>query len=306
MMIESFFRGTLLAVLLIVLLIDFGLRFCMRSTQERGVWKTANVWASIAFLCAWLALLWLTMSNIGFFSQRLMLVLTLLAPSLISGTAYMIAYQRAMRRVPLPVPPPRELSLVPEPLPAAAWSAILPPILIALAVWWLRVNGGAIEWDGVLPYPARMMSMTLVTVNLSGFLFGAFAFAYWYGAPRTLTGRRPALLGAVLSQWTICNGSLLLLVLSFPSPWSVRLPLLVATAIPIAIGVPSGVWSTTVLRQQGWPWPRPVFYYDASDAAIQNHRGLNMANPWSWVLSATFLGTLATQGWLIFWSWGVK
>jgi hypothetical protein len=164
-----------------------------------------------------------------------------LACGLISAVLYQWVYHRHAEAPTARALPPAELSLTQERVPALVWTALVPPVILMILLWWVTFHGSGLPWrDGWLgpPRPAAshrtfLLTMIMVIAWISiGSWKVVYSLARWHGMARTYPYRRERLVNAVRLQWIS-----LVAIVAWASGNNFYLPAPLATACAIAFGV---------------------------------------------------------------------
>lgn len=185
------------------------------------------------------------------------------------------------------------LGLTIEKFPKYSLLALIPPTLVALALWWLFANASEVPWEFAVAWEDSPHSRTAVRGLVGQILllhFGALwtfmlGLALWYGMARRYQIRRGLLKMVVFNQW---------LALAFSCDLLLR-----SLRVPVAVGAIAGiaraaalcaiilmVWRSHQLWKQS-PSRSTWFYFDTQDPTLLGERGVNVACGWFWLLVAT-------------------
>jgi hypothetical protein len=219
-------------------------------------------------------------------------------------------YHRYSPQISASAVPAAELSLATERLPPVVWLAVIPPLIVAFALWGVLAYGSELPWRDTwlgpkLPAPSHGMEyshlvITLIAWNCLAMWMVIFNLAMWHGMSRAYTYRRAGLMSAVASQWLLMVGTL-----CHASGMSLRLPPALATLAGIVYGASlAGVmWigCEMLRRKRRTPEPRTGtwMYFDLRDPSFLGPRGINAGNAWSWVLAGAGLAPLLLGEWML-------
>jgi hypothetical protein len=191
-----------------------------------------------------------------------------------------------------------ELDLIPDRMPRTLWFAAGPPLINTAIFWWLAAHWREIPWSGYTDDSWRYVAFRNCSLTFVG--FGVFelwvlvsAVAQWYGSPRNEQRRARFHIG-LAQAW--------FMALAIPG---LTLPINIdmsRTAIALcATCVAAGSAVLIFFARRGGKPSSPVahtgtWYFDRRDPALFGPRGMNLGNPWQWVLLAAGLllpGTIA-------------
>jgi hypothetical protein len=176
-------------------------------------------------------------------------------------------------------------------MPRTIWFAA-GPLLINIAIYyWLAAHWREIRWSGYTDdswsYTAfRNCSLTFVAFGLFELWVLVSAVAQWYGSPRNEERRTRFHLG-LAQAW--------FMTLAIPG---MILPINIdmsQTAIAVcAMSVAAGLAVLIFFARRGGQLSSPsadagTWYFDRHDPALFGPRGMNLGNPWHWVLLAAGL-----------------
>jgi len=183
-----------------------------------------------------------------------------------------------------------ELDLIPDRLPRTVWFAIGPPLINIAIFYWLAAHWREIPWSG---YTDKSWYHTAFrNCSMTFLLFGVFelwiivsAIAQWYGSPRN-EERRPRFHLSLAQAWFIALAIPgLTLPINIDMSWTAIALCVMCVAAGIAVLIffaREGKLSSPSAHTGTW-------YFDRRDPALFGARGMNLGNPWQWVLLAAGL-----------------
>jgi hypothetical protein len=260
--------------------------------------RQANI-ASILAMTPFLLCNLLYRDQLSFHTWIYLALLSFIASMLV----YMWVHDRATARLPASPAPAAELSLAEERLPRTVWLAIVPPLLVAVELWWVTTHWNELPWRQGAASLAhnssyRFLVGGLIFWNSVGTWMTLFGFAVWHGMSRAYEFRRTQLLAGVMNQWAGfigINGSIL--GTAFELPESVEW----VAFIPILAGFGVMAWNSRRLNRLYAAVPRigTWFYRDARDPTFFGPRGVNLASGWCMGLTAAIIPPIALAEWML-------
>jgi hypothetical protein len=181
-----------------------------------------------------------------------------------------------------------ELDLIPDRMPRTVWFAAGPPIINIAIFCWLAAHWREIPWSGYTDdswrhTAFRNCSMTFVLFGFYELWVLVNAVAQWYGSPRTRERRARFHLG-LAQAWFMA-----LVIPGFTLPINIDMSRTAIVLCVTCIAAGSAVLIFFARREgkllslsaQTGAW-----YFDRHDPALVGQRGMNLGNPWQWVLLA--------------------
>ena len=184
-----------------------------------------------------------------------------------------------------------ELDLIPDRMPRTLWLAAGPPLINIAIFCWLAAHWREIPWSGYTNDSWRHVAFR--NCSLTFVVFGVFelwilvsAIAQWYGSPRNEARRARFHLG-LAQAWFMA-----LVIPGFTLPINIDMS---RTAVALCVTFAAAGLAVLIFfaRREGKlsspsthtrPW-----YFDRRDPALFGQRGMNLGNPWQWVLFAAGL-----------------
>jgi hypothetical protein len=191
----------------------------------------------------------------------------------------------------------RELDLAPDHLPSSLWLAAGIPIFTAMLVFWLHGHWQELSYRGYADDTdwlwRRNAYNTMVRGILTFLVFEmwlvAYGLAHWFGWPRT-AGREARFDLSIANAWAM---ALFIPAIQFGITLDLSWPGMAVCLTMILLGCGALVVAARRARSQD---PSRVSsqaswwcYFDWYDPALASARGLNLGNPWQWVLFAAGL-----------------
>ncbi len=211
-------------------------------------------------------------------------------------------------------PQEAEMTIAPDKIPWFVWLGIGPFALLAATALWLHFNWSLIALRYAVHFnfagqPNRWIERSSKGVY-GPVIFGAeicawtliMAFAGWYGSRRSRS-RVVMLVGLIgFGYFFAVMFGLIALAAPLAIPVSVVVlgPLLIILALLSALKTKMTAIKDPMDSTPNECWKGAIVYYNPNDAAlfVEKRDGLgstfNFANPWSWVLLATFAAVIAS------------
>jgi signal transduction histidine kinase len=207
-----------------------------------------------------------------------------------------------------PAGDPRELDLTPDRLPGSLWLAAGIPVFTALLVFWLHGHWQGLSYRGYSDDPdwlwRRNAYQSMVRGILSFLVFDMWLVAYglghWFGWQRT-AGREARFNVSIANAWAM---ALFIPAIQLGTTLDLSWQGMAICLVMVLVGF--GALAITARRarsQDPSPAPSqssPWWYFDWHDPALASSRGLNLGNPWQWVLFAAGLLLPAAATYLLF------
>jgi len=191
-----------------------------------------------------------------------------------------------------------ELDLIPDRMPGTLWFAAGPPLINIAIFWWLAAHWRDIPWSGYTDDSWRYVAFRNCSLTFVG--FGVFelwvlvsAVAQWYGSPRNEQRRVRFHLG-LAQAWFM---ALAIPGLTLPINIDMSRTAIALCVTCVAVGSAVLIFFARRAGKPSSPSAQTsTWYFDRRDPALFGPRGMNLGNPWQWVLlAAGFLlpGTIA-------------
>jgi hypothetical protein len=184
-----------------------------------------------------------------------------------------------------------ELDLTPDRMPHTLWLAAGPPLINIAIFCWLAAHWREIPWSGYTDdswhhVAFRNCSLTFVVFGVFELWVLVSAIAQWYGSPRN-EERRARFHLSLAQAWFVA-----LVLPGFTLPINIDMS---RTALAVCVTCVAAGFAVLIFfaRREG-KLPSPsahtsAWYFDRRDPALFGPRGMNLGNPWQWVLLASGL-----------------
>ena len=183
-----------------------------------------------------------------------------------------------------------ELDLIPDRMPRTLWFAAGPPLINIALYCWLAAHWREIPWSGYTDdswrhVAFRNCSLTFVVFGMFGFWILVSAVAQWYGSPRNEDRRARFHLG-LAQAWFM---ALVIPGLILPINIDMSRTAIALCITCVAAGSAVLIFFARRAGKQSSPPAHSTWYFDRLDPALFGPRGMNLGNPWQWVLLAAGL-----------------